>query len=296
MKFGHSIDDSRKKYPEITDDALENLQNWAKAQDLPKIAEEQLALFLHSCYYNLEDTKQCMNVYYRMRTTVPEFFKDRDPRLKEFQHSLKTLEFAMLPKSDPHGNRIIFHRLSDTRPQQYMFNDSIKAFLMSIDADLYSEGCSPGYIFLFDMQGSRIGHLSRLSLSSISKFFEYLQEGMPIRLKAIHVVNAVWFMDKLLALIKPFMKREVYEMIHVHSGEVSDVYPYIPPECLPNDLGGELDCVANFHEEHSKKLDQLRDYFREEESLFRNYSPDTTKKESNDNINQSRTTECESSS
>lgn len=91
MKFGHSIDDSREKYPEITDDVLENLQAWAKTQDLPKIPEEQLALFFYSCYFNLEDTKRCMDVYYRMRTTIPEFFKNRDPRLEELQHSLKTL-------------------------------------------------------------------------------------------------------------------------------------------------------------------------------------------------------------
>jgi len=35
--------------------------------------------------------------------------------------------------------------------------------------------------------------------------------------------------------------------LHLHTGDVSDVYPYIPPECLPKDFGGELDCVASLH-------------------------------------------------
>lgn len=120
----------------------------------------------------------------------------------------------MLPKPDQNGNRILFHRLADSRPSQYMFNDGVKLLLMSIDASLYTDGCSTGYIFLFDMVGVRLGHLIRPSINNIRKFFEYLQEGMPVRLKAIHILNAVWFMDKVLALIRPFMKRELYEMVN----------------------------------------------------------------------------------
>ncbi|XP_012232115.2 clavesin-2-like [Linepithema humile] len=273
MMLGHTIDDSRKKYPEITDKLLESLQEWAKNRNLPKIPEEQLALFAHSCYFDLEDTKRCMDAYYNMRTTIPEFFKDRDSRLDYLQHSLKALEFVALPKPDRNGNWIIFHRLADSRPSQYMINDGIKLLLMSIDASLYTNGCSPGYVFVFDMQNVGLGHLTRLSINSLRRFFEYLQEAMPVRLKAMHVLNTVWFMDKVLALIRPFMKRELYEMLHLYPGDVSDVYSHIPPECLPEDFGGKLDCVANLHKEHCIKLEQLRDYFREEEALFHNYSP-----------------------
>lgn len=120
----------------------------------------------------------------------------------------------MFPKSDPNGNRIIFHRLADTRPSQYVFNDGIKLLLMAIDMGLYTNGCSEGYIFLFDMAGMRLGHLTKLSINSIRRFFEYLQEAMPMRLKGIHVLNAVWFMDKVLALIRPFMKQELYESVN----------------------------------------------------------------------------------
>ncbi|GAB1861430.1 Retinaldehyde-binding protein 1-like protein 2 [Camponotus japonicus] len=281
MKFGHTIDDSRKKYPEITDELIKSLQKWADDRDLPKIPEEQLALFMHSCYYDLAATERCMDVYYRMRSTIPEFFYDRDPEREYLQQSLKTLEFVAFPKPDQNGSRIIFHRLADSRSSRYMFNDGIKLFLMSIDADLYTEGCSPGYVFLFDMHNVRLGHLTRLSISSIRWFFEYLQDGMPVRLKAIHILNAVWFMDKIITLIRPFMNREIYEMLHIHTGDVSDIYSHIPPECLPKDYNGELDYIANLHEAHCIKLDQLRDYFREEETLFRNYSPNKAKIASN---------------
>lgn len=91
MKLGHTIDDSREKYPELTNELLEDLQTWAKEHGLPQIPDEQLALFAHSCYFDPQVAKQCMEVYYRMRTTIPEFFNNRDVRLEYLQHSLRVL-------------------------------------------------------------------------------------------------------------------------------------------------------------------------------------------------------------
>ncbi|KAG8039898.1 hypothetical protein G9C98_000627 [Cotesia typhae] len=271
MKLGHTIEDSREKYPELTEEMLDELRVWAVARGITQIPDEKLALFAQSCYFDLEAAKKCMTVYYKLRATVPEFFSNRDPRADYLQHSLKALQFVSLPKSDKNGNRIIFHRLADTRPNQYMFNDGIKLLQMSVDGSLYYEGCTPGYIFLFDMQGVGLGHLTRLSITSIRRFFEYLQEGLPVRLKGIHVLNAVWFMDKILALIRPFMKRELFDNLHLYTGDVKEIYQHIPPECLPKDFGGQLDSLETLHEEHCEKLYALQDYFLEEERLFRGW-------------------------
>ena len=91
MKLGHTINDSREKYPEITDAILEELSAWSLERGLPEIPDVQLGIFAHSCYYDLEATKRCMTVYYRQRATVPEFFGNRDPRMDYLQQSLKAL-------------------------------------------------------------------------------------------------------------------------------------------------------------------------------------------------------------
>ncbi|KYN38369.1 Alpha-tocopherol transfer protein-like protein [Trachymyrmex septentrionalis] len=268
---------SKRSFRQITDEILDSLQKWANDRGLPNIPKEQLALFAHSCYFDIEATRRCMNVYYSLRATTPELFNNRDFSLDSLQQSLKTLEFAILPKPDQNGNWIIVQRFMDPRPSQYIFNDNLKLLFMSYDANLYTNGCSEGCILLVDMAKTRFGHLTRLSINSLRKSIEYVQEGLPMRLKRIYVVNAPWFMDKVIALMRPFMKQELFEMIHIYSGDISGLYPHIPLECLPKDYGGELDCMANFHKEHCMKLDQLRNYFREEEALFRNYSPNNVK-------------------
>lgn len=42
------------------------------------VTEEKLFLFHHSCMCDLERTKACIEVYYSIRTTTPEFFSNRD--------------------------------------------------------------------------------------------------------------------------------------------------------------------------------------------------------------------------
>ena len=89
--LGHTIEESRIKYPELTNEILDELRVWGEERGLPNIPDEQLALFAHSCYFDKDASKQCMEVYYRLRATTPEFFNNRDPRADYLQHSFKAL-------------------------------------------------------------------------------------------------------------------------------------------------------------------------------------------------------------
>lgn len=40
------------------------------------------------------------------------------------------------------------------------------------------------------------------------------QDGLPIRLKGIHVFNAVPLIHQLLALVKPIMKKELFDLVY----------------------------------------------------------------------------------
>lgn len=74
-----TVEEEFKKNPELKESDLEALREWCKKQPhLPKIADIDLILFLHSNYYSMEPTKKTIDNYYTMRTHVPEFFTNRD--------------------------------------------------------------------------------------------------------------------------------------------------------------------------------------------------------------------------
>lgn len=61
---------------------------------------------------------------------------------------------------------------------------------------------------------------------------------MPVRLKGLHYINTVSFMDKILALMRPFMKKELIDVLHLHS-TVESFSKNVSTDQLPNEYGGK---------------------------------------------------------
>lgn len=266
-----SLEDEFKKNPNLPISDIKELQEWIKTQPyLPQdITEIQLIMFHHSCYYRLEETKSCIKVYYSLRIGTPEYFTARDVSSPHLQVSVKALEFGVLPVRDPNGYQIINHRLKIYDASKYHFVEGVKLLAMAIDSAQYVDGTLPGYIFLFDMQGVKLTHLTRLSIGALRKFFLYVQEGLPARLKAIHVLNTKPLVDKIMLLIRPFMKKELINMIYFHgSDELEEVYKVLPKYCLPSDYGGDLPSCEKLHEHYIEWMKKLKPHFDEDELRF----------------------------
>ncbi|GAB0093017.1 alpha-tocopherol transfer protein-like [Sergentomyia squamirostris] len=230
------------------------------------ITDKQLALFLNACG-TVEEARKVIKIYYDARRNAPELFAERDPRRSETQKCLQCQDYFYLPLT-PKGYHVIFHRLSDYKISSYYFENAIKTHFMSIDACLSKQGPRSGLIFLFDMKGVSLGHLTRVRIGTIRKFFHYLQEGLPAKLSAIHIINVVSFFDKVLALIKPFMKAEILKMLHLHPSDLNmeEFYEkYIPKSCLPSDFGGDCPSVADMHASFKKELEEMRDFLMDDE-------------------------------
>lgn len=61
------------------------------------------------------------------------------------------------------------------------------------------------------------GHLLKLNVQTFKRMLYYLQEAMPIRLTGLHFINPVPFMDKILTFMKPFMKKQLKDIVSCES-------------------------------------------------------------------------------
>lgn len=63
------------------------------------------------------------------------------------------------------------------------------------------------------MQNVGMRHLLRPKIDTLQTFFRFLQDALPAKLEAMHIINCVSFFDMVLTLIKPFMKSEIIKKV-----------------------------------------------------------------------------------
>lgn len=123
---------------------------------------------------------------------------------------------------------------------QFNFTDTIRMFFMVSDIRLITPDpngiITEGEIPIFDMRGFSLKHLTKVVLSSLRIYLKYtqvykwllkkkkqkiinfpkliiLQEAHPIRLREIHIINCSSFIDRILTILKPFLKGEVIKLV-----------------------------------------------------------------------------------
>jgi len=269
LKLGYNMDEvlESKNIPRTI---LADLRKASAAYAPASITDEQLLLFYIACKYSVESASQTIKKCYNQKKHALEHFTRRDPESAHIQQCLKNQIYFFLPVT-PNGHSVIFHRLANSKPSNYIFDEAIKTYFMTIDSCLYNQGPTKSVIFLFDMKNVNLGHLTRIRISAIKNFFHYVQDCIPIVLHEIHILNTVGFFDKVLALVKPFMKAEILSRLHMHPSTndygklLKDV---IPLSCLPSDFGGDLPSVEEMHAAHCQEFMKLRNYFIEEEQQW----------------------------
>ena len=120
-----------------------------------------------------------------------------------------------MPLKEPtkDGYKVIYGGLIDPDPANYDYTWNMKLFSMVIDLWLYNEGTIKGHVILVDLKGLVMGHVARFSPMALKRFLFYLQEGLPVRLKGLHFVNTNAAMDILMNIMRPFMKKELLDVV-----------------------------------------------------------------------------------
>ncbi|KAJ6636959.1 Alpha-tocopherol transfer protein-like [Pseudolycoriella hygida] len=227
--------------------------------------ELEAICFLHACYYSVEQAKVCLDTYHTARTHWPEFFKNRNVEGIDVTSQMKVVSFTLLPKLTTEGYGVILCRLMDCDASKFNFSYAVKLFGMITDLWFAENDLREGYATVIDMKGTTLMHLARINIVALRKFMFYIQDALPIRLKAIHFINTVSFMDKVLALMRPFMKKELMDILHFHSTMDTFVDKFVPRNALPDEYNGTGGKMNKMQDEACNHVRNNAKYFEEEE-------------------------------
>ncbi|XP_071442892.1 alpha-tocopherol transfer protein-like [Hetaerina americana] len=278
-----------------------------KQPHLPKVGDNErfFRRFLHACNGSQERAKAVIDVYFTLRAAIPELFENRDPLKPDIQEVFNQTDMIPLPVTTPEGYTVQLYRLADepnSDPSKMVLADWLKVFIMmgdmrmaeeddhvsnkkraeangelDIDTTKFPKGCrarhdvgdsfSAGDIPLYDTKGFTLSHLAKVAIPILKKFMTYVQEGHPVKLRGIHVMNTMPIIDKLMGIMRPFMKAEMARLIHFHTPGSTTLYKYIPKEILPADYGGNVESVATIKERVKASFESRRAWFIETDYL-----------------------------
>jgi hypothetical protein len=168
----------------------------------------------------LERAKQKYDLFYTLKTHVPELLKNRDPTNEKVLAAIRQGIGFFLPNVEsPDGPRYFITRLGCYDPSEFCVEDMNKTITMIIELMLRDDDnfAIAGAIYIFDFTGVSLSLLIQFSPVLLKKMFLVLQDSMPIRQKAIHFVNMPSIAMKLFNMFKSLLneksKKRVRKML-----------------------------------------------------------------------------------
>ncbi|XP_063530837.1 alpha-tocopherol transfer protein-like [Cydia strobilella] len=273
-----SVEREYEKNPEISSEDVKNIREWMLNQPhLPHehITDLDIILAYHRCDQNIQNTKKLIDLNFSLRNLF-SFYQNRKIN-KSLENALKTWLITPLKTRTTKGYRAVYCQILNTDPGKFVYSDVVRAFVMIMDLWQLEEGTAAGLVVILNMDQVLMCHLYQIDLTVAQQFFYFLQEAMLVRLKEFHIINAPNFVDRLLAMLKPFMKKELLHTLRIHtvgsmsldehfcSVELSKEILEINGAEISNQTWNKLKENEKFFEDESKK--RVNEAKRPEESL-----------------------------
>lgn len=202
----------------------------------PKTNEDFLLRFLHVRKYDVAASMKTIQNYYRNRASCPVVYSDFVPSSVD---SAGRKLLMILPAKDLHGRPVLYFKPGLWIPREVshvMLQKSILLCLEHMASDPASQ--SAGVSILCDSAGFGLDKLFSCQFGLLRRFLEYLQDCMPMRLKAVHIIRESKAMDLLFVLLRPFIKRKLSQRIRFHGTSYGKLYEDLPQSMLPEECGG----------------------------------------------------------
>ncbi|XP_013113302.2 alpha-tocopherol transfer protein-like isoform X1 [Stomoxys calcitrans] len=250
---------------------IDDLQKWFEENDkLPKkINRLLLTRFYYCMFKDVEETKNLIEINYAMRQRAPTIFITRDPTDEDTQNSAAYADMVLLPGMTPDNCRVSLLYINNPDPKMMHHAQDIKAYFMVTDYRfsmpdmITSEGkalLAEGEIKIIDMKHFTLKHIPRLSIWALRTTIKYLQEAYPVRIKSIHIVNCPPYMNKIIAIVRPFISQRVFELIHFHTDDLERLYDHVPRQMLVEEHGGQAGKISDYKEELIQSVTDKREY------------------------------------
>ncbi|KAH6930573.1 hypothetical protein HPB50_014739 [Hyalomma asiaticum] len=124
-------------------------------------------------------------------------------------------------------------------PEELSYAEFHRACLLCLEQMALNPSTqTSGIVLLVDYAEFTADKILSLNIGLVRKALGYVQEGMPMRLKAVHIVRQSYAFDMVFALFKPFIKAKMAERYRFHGENFEKLHEHIHPSALPEEYAG----------------------------------------------------------
>ncbi|XP_040186065.1 alpha-tocopherol transfer protein-like [Rana temporaria] len=202
-----------------------------------RVDDAFLLRFLRARKFDYDRALQLLVNYYSCRKGWPELFTDLRPSV--VKPVLDSGFLTVLPHSDKEGRRVVCIRPGRWNPRDYPITENVRAMYLSLEKLVESEETQVnGIVILADYGGVGLSQASHFGPFIAKKVIGILQDGFPIRIKAVNIINEPRIFKGIFAILRPFLKEKIVKRFFLHGSDLSSLHSNVPKAILPDEYGG----------------------------------------------------------
>jgi len=256
--------------PKQLQEMMKILRDWIdKSPHLHSIRKDDAVLmtFLRGCKYSLERSKEKLDFFYSVRSNLPEWFDEWDPRQDYVQTILKAGVYLPLHGYDKKGRFVILMRNGQVDPNSMKLENSFKVSTMVTELAMVNnpQAIIKGFVIIQDMEGMGAAHAMQINPTIAKKAMTVWQDSQPIRPKAMHFLGMPTVMVSIFNMMQALQKEKMRERNHVHpKNSYEKLHEDVGTEVLPKEYGGTNGTVAELTEHWLAEMEKNRDWLIEQ--------------------------------
>ncbi|KAJ3624276.1 hypothetical protein MTP99_017914 [Tenebrio molitor] len=251
--------DSFETTAQRVDKDIEIIREWLKVQPhLPEVMDDvKIKNFLNLSKFSIEKTKKKIDMYYTIRSVIPDLFEKSNPKLRHMQRLLD-MTYCCTPLEAVNGIHRV-HILKAKAPNTFNPRDLVMYFFNIFEVRLYEDFMTDD-IFIFDMDNLTFNDMNKFTPSLVAKSMAVYKKVYSLRLKNIYYLNSPSYVSILLSILKAVVKEKIFHRIQVHQ-DAEVMKQIFSKDTLPKDYGGEGPSLEDLNEMTKRKVVQYQERF-----------------------------------